>query len=260
MEFDNILVEKRNGAGWITLNRPQMMNALSSALVQDTQAALKAFEEDDEVRVIVITGAGPNFSAGGDLAEQKENNKDILKLARWLQGISDFFDDLYHCKKPTVAMVRGFALAGGLELILLCDMAIVAEDAKIGDQHINYGLMGCICSVPMLARALNIKKAKEILLTGCLLTGKEAEQLGLVNAAVSPGKLEEETEKFLKQMTDKSRLILSETKKLVNKSLELSLDQSKELGLLTMMNVVQSSEDVAEGWAAFEEKRKPVWK
>ena len=260
MEYENILFEKQDGYVKITLNRPDVMNALSSGLMREMQAAIRESESDDAIRAVVITGAGRVFTAGGDLAEQKSLGGDATKIGRWLEGIKESFAVLYACSKPTVAMVNGLALAGGIELIQLCDLAVASEDAKIGDQHINYGLMGGFCSVPMLPRIIGVKKAKELLLTGSWISGKEAERIGLVNRAVPADKLEEATNELVGKLTDKSPLLLKVTKDLVNKTIEMDLDSAIELGFLSTMHLLQTGEDVKEGWAAFEEKRKPVWK
>jgi enoyl-CoA hydratase/carnithine racemase len=261
MGYKNIILEKKKGAATITLNRPDNMNALSSELMMEMQSAIRDIEADDLVKVVVITGAGSKaFSAGGDLAEQKRLGGDPEKIGKWLEIIRESFDVIYNCTKPTIAMVNGLALAGGIELILICDLAIAGEDVKIGDQHINYGLMGGFCAVPHLPRAIGSKKAKELLLTGKWITGKEAERIGLVNKAVPLNQLEQETETLVKQMTDKSLLLLTAVKDLANKTVELDLISAEDAGMLATKYLLATGEDVKEGWAAFQEKRKPVWK
>jgi enoyl-CoA hydratase/carnithine racemase len=260
MEFKHITLEKKEGYAKITLNRPDVLNALSSELMLEMQLAIRDSESDEAVRAVVITGAGRAFCAGGDLAEQKKLGGDPRKIERWLGIIKESFAVLYRCTKPTVAMVNGLALAGGIELIQLCDLAVAAEDARIGDQHINYGLMGGFCSVPMLPRIVGVKKGKELLLTGGWITGKEAERIGLVNKAVPADKLEDATNELVGRLTDKSLLLLKETKDLVNKTLEMDLDSAVETGFLATVHLLKTGEDVKEGWAAFSEKRKPVWK
>jgi enoyl-CoA hydratase/carnithine racemase len=224
------------------------------------QSAIRECELDEAVRAVVITGAGRAFCAGGDLEEQKQLGGDPRKIEEWLVIIRASFAVLYRCTKPTVAMVNGLALAGGIELIQLCDLAVAAEDAKIGDQHINYGLMGGFCSVPMLPRIVGVKKGKELLLTGDWITGKEAERIGLVNKAVPADTLEEATNELVGRLTNKSLLLLKATKDLVNKTLEMDLDSAVETGFLATVHLLKTGEDVKEGWAAFSEKRKPVWK
>jgi enoyl-CoA hydratase len=260
MEFKHITLEKKEGYAKITLNRPDVLNALSSELMLEMQSAIHECESDEAVRAIVITGAGRAFCAGGDLAEQKKLGGDPRKIEGWLGIIKASFATLHKCTKPTVAMVNGLALAGGIELIQLCDLAVAAEDAKIGDQHINYGLMGGFCSVPMLPRIIGVKRGKELLLTGGWITGKEAERVGLVNKAVPADTLEEATNELVGRLTNKSLLLLKVTKDLVNKTLEMDLDSAVETGFLATVHLLKTGEDVKEGWAAFSEKRKPVWK
>ncbi|MFC1822725.1 enoyl-CoA hydratase/isomerase family protein [Thermodesulfobacteriota bacterium] len=260
MEFENIILEKKNNYAKITLNRPKALNALSSGLMLEMQAAIREVESDEEVRAVIITGSGRAFCTGGDLEEQKTLGGDPRKIGWWLKVIKESFMVIYRCTKPTVAMVNGIALAGGIELILLCDLAIVAEEVKIGDQHINYGLMGGFCSVPMLPRIIGVKKGKELLLTGDWITGRAAERIGLVNKSVPADKLEEATIEFVGRLTNKSPLLLKATKDLVNRTLELDLDDAVEMGLLATTDLLHTGEDVKEGWAAFSEKRKPVWK
>jgi enoyl-CoA hydratase len=260
MEFKHITLEKKEGYAKITLNRPDVLNALSSELMLEMQSAIHECESDEAVRAIVITGAGRAFCAGGDLAEQKKLGGDPRKIEGWLGIIKASFATLHKCTKPTVAMVNGLALAGGIELIQLCDLAVAAEDAKIGDQHINYGLMGGFCSVPMLPRIVGVKKGKELLLTGGWITGKEAERIGLVNKAVPADTLEEATNELVGRLTNKSLLLLKVMKDLINKTLEMDLDSAVETGFLATVHLLKTGEDVKEGWAAFSEKRKPVWK
>ena len=233
------------------------------AWAERLRAALERLGQDYApvaLEAVVVTGAGRAFCAGGDLAEQKGLGGDSQKIRAWLEVIRESFAALYSCTKPTVAMVNGLALAGGIELIQLCDLAVAAEDARIGDQHINYGLMGGFCSVPMLPRIIGVKRGKELLLTGGWITGKEAERIGLVNRAVPADTLEEATNELVGRLTDKSPLLLKVTKDLVNRTLEMDLDSAVETGFLATMHLLETGEDVKEGWAAFSEKRKPVWK
>ena len=262
MDYKQILLDKKDGVATITLNRPKLMNPLSTVVALEVQDAIRDIEADDSINVVVLTGAGKNFSAGGDLTEQDNRNKsdDPHELGYFLEDVKDFFNALYYCSKPTIAMVKGYALAGGIEMILICDMAVVAEDATIGDQHINNALIGGLCTTIHLPRSIGFKKANELVYTGLWIDGKEAEKIGLVNYAVPEDKLEEETYKLAAKVASKSRYVLAESKALILQQREIPLPNALDHGLMALKYVLGNSADTAEAWAAFQEKRKPVYK
>ena len=200
MNYRNIILEKKNRVAKITLNRAEELNAIDKQTHLELQAALKDIEEDPEARVVVITGAGRAFCAGADLKYAVSITDKPQELAAFGQLFYDTYGMIENLGKPVIAMVNGMALAGGIELLEACDLAVAAEDARIADQHANFGLVPAGGSTQRLPRQIGLKKAKELLLTGDWVTGKEAERLGLVNKAVPADKLEEETMKMAEKL------------------------------------------------------------
>jgi enoyl-CoA hydratase/carnithine racemase len=253
-----ILLEKKDGIAKITLNRPEVLNAINRELVLELQKAIEDVEQDDSIRVVIITGAGRAFCAGADLASLREllgRPQEIEKFVRQFHKVASAIENL---GKPVIAAVNGFCLAGGIEIIEFCDIVIAAEDAKIGDQHANYGLLAGGGGTQRLPRIVAIRKAKELLLTGDCVTAAEAERIGLVNKVVPADRLEEEAMQLARKLAEKSPLASKAAKLLVNQGMQTDLATGLELELRTFVHHL-GSEDVAEGLKAFAEKRKPVF-
>ena len=258
MQFENILYEKKNGVAWITINRPQVMNALDIESRKEILSALLDADSDEEIRAVVLTGAGDRaFSAGADLrifrdmtpGEARRYVKLAKQVARTIETLS----------KPVIAVVKGYALGGGLELALSCDLIIASEDAKFGQTEINVGLIPGVGGTQRLPRAVGIRKAKEMIYTGQVIDAQEAYRLGLVNRVVPREKLDETLNELLGQILSKSPLILRLAKQAVNKAFEADLasglDYESELFIYCF-----STEDQKEGAKAFLEKRRPEFK
>ena len=197
MEYDTIKLAVDGPVATLTLNRPDALNALSPRMVEELTLAVNEVEKQGGVKALVIRGEGRAFCAGADLDYLERAFEDYPLLNSYLTDLNAFFFRLEELPLPVIGLVHGFALAGGLELLLACDMVIAAEDARIGDQHANYGLMPGGGSTQRLPRKLGSQKAMELLLTGRWLSGKEAEGWGLVLRAVPADKLDEELEKLL---------------------------------------------------------------
>lgn len=194
MGLETVVYDVDGHVARIVMNRPEKRNALNHALLDDIDSALRTAEADDDVRVIVLSGAGPSFSAGYDLSgsyytsvPEKEGRWTVRNSLLTLRDIEARYQRIWNCPKPTIAQVHGHAVAGGCYLQLLCDISVAAEDAVLGHPAVQ---MGGVSSMPLWQVALGLKKARYLLLTGRLVDGREAERIGLVSLAVPPGELE----------------------------------------------------------------------
>jgi enoyl-CoA hydratase len=258
--YETIILEKKAAVAKIILNRPEIMNAMDDRMFREIDHALEDAEQDSNVRVVVITGKGRAFCAGVDLKFSREklvSQKD--KEAFYRLGNNGKFRRILEMSKPVIAAVNGFALAGGFEIMLTCDLAIAAEDAQIGDQHMNYGLFGAGGSPFKLPHLIGIRKAKELIFTGKWITGKEAERIGLVNRAVPADQLDSAVDELVAQLADKSPVAMKITKAYINRTAYVDADSRMELLIMSAL-VLGASEDAQEGTRAFTEKRKPVYK
>lgn len=258
--YQAIIYEKKNGVAKITLNRPEAMNAITQTMFLEIGQALDDADEDKSVTAVVMAGMGKSFCAGVDMKFATEELKT-------LQDQQDFFrlgnkmalEKMEGLSKPVIAAVHGYCLAGGFEMMMAADLVIAADDAKIGDQHINYGLFGGGGCAYRLALLVGMRKAKEIILTGRRLSGKEAEQLGLINRSVPPDRLESAVDELTAELSDKSPVAIRLSKWFINRVSMLDADTRLELAIMYSL-VDATSEDKEEGMRAFIEKRKPVFK
>jgi enoyl-CoA hydratase len=256
MEFHNIVLEKKEHVATITLNRPKVRNALDVETLLEMGAAVEDVDNDLDVRVVLITGAGTAFCSGADLggiAGLADKPRDYF-LRLW----NRVFSAIDNMSKPVVAIVNGTALAGGLELVMACDLAIASEDARFSDQHANYGLVPGGGGSQRLPRLIGIRKAKELLYTGDWLSSAEAERLGLINKVAPVNKLKEATNELVAKLLSKSPMALKTVKRLVNYGMETNLAAGLEMELVGAI-AHSTTEDLAEGITAFMEKRPPVF-
>lgn len=260
MSYETIIFEKKEAVAKITLNRPEVMNAMNDVMFREIGQALEDSEEDNNIRVVVITGNGRAFCSGVDLKFAREKltsqkaKEDFYRLGNRVK-----MRRMEEMSKPVIAAVNGFALAGGFEIVLACDLAIAAEDATIGDQHMNYGLFGAGGSPYRLPLLVGIRKAKELIFTGKWISGKEAERIGLVNRAVPADQLESAVDEMVAQLADKSPVAMRISKAYINRTAFIDADSRLELLIMSAL-VLGASEDSQEGMRAFAEKRKPVYK
>lgn len=260
MSYETIIFEKKEAVAKITLNRPQALNAMNDVMFREIGQALEDSEEDNNIRVVVITGNGRAFCSGVDLKFAREKlttqqaKEDFYRLGNRVK-----MRRIEEMSKPVIAAVNGFALAGGFEIVLACDLAIAAEDATIGDQHMNYGLFGAGGSPYRLPLLVGIRKAKELIFTGKWISGKEAERIGLVNRAVPADQLESAVDEMVAQLADKSPVAMRISKAYINRTAFIDADSRLELLIMSAL-VLGASEDSQEGMRAFAEKRKPVYK
>ena len=257
MEYTNIKLERENAVATMRLNRPDALNALSPDLLQEFSAAVAEVREDQSLKALVVRGEGRGFCSGADLLAMDAAFADPSRLSSYLDQVNACLFQLEALPVPVIAAVHGFVLAGGLELMLACDMAIAAEDARIGDQHVNFGLMPGGGSTQRLPRRIGMQRAMELLTTGRWLSGAEAAEWGLVLRAVPVEMLDQELEELLSRLRTKSRPGLGWIKSVALRGRDLPLRDGVALESLAFAQHVATSSHPSEGIQAFKEKRQP---
>jgi enoyl-CoA hydratase/carnithine racemase len=242
----------------VTIDRPERRNAMSFSVMQGLRDAVTEAKADDAVRVVVLTGAGDKaFCAGADLGSG--GIADGAAAAHEGRGmLAALFRDLWELGKPTIARVRGYALAGGFGLALACDFVIAADDAQFGTPEINVGLWPYMITVPLL-RSMPAKRVLELMMTGRRVDAAEAERIGFVTRVVPVEKLDEAVDELAASLASKSPLIMRWGRESFYRVLDMDPDDALAY-LQAMLTVTSASEDTAEGVAAFAEKREPKWK
>lgn len=256
-----VLCEFRNGVAWVTLNRPQHLNALSVALIETLATVTDAVAADPSCRAMVITGAGTAFCAGGDLKEFRGMLEDGLadRLEAFVRSISALFARIEALSIPVIAAVNGTAVAGGLELILCCDIVLAADGAMIGDGHVRYGVLPGGGAAARLPRKIPINKAAELFLSGALKPAEWWERAGLVSRVTPPDQLLAEAGKLAETIAGYSSLAVEDMKTMYR----TTPDQSHAEALafeLDIFSVHARRQDLLEGLRAFSEKRKPQYR
>jgi enoyl-CoA hydratase/carnithine racemase len=257
VEYTNIKLERENAAATIRLNRPDALNALSMELLEEFSHAVSAMRRDESLKALVIRGEGRAFCAGADLMFFDSVREDLARLNPYVQRLNRCLFQLEELPIPTIALVHDFALAGGLELVLACDMAIAAANARLGDQHANFGLIPGGGSTQRLPRRIGMQRAMELLTTGRWLSGAEAADWGLVLRAVPADTLDEELEKLLSSLRGKSRTGLGWTKSVTQRGKDLPLKDGVALEGSAFVQYFATSSHPWEGIKAFKEKRQP---
>lgn len=254
--YENILMTTPvEGVGVIQLNRPKALNALNNALMSEVHAALTAFDTDSTIGCIVITGNERAFAAGADIKEMA----DTTFVEMFTQSkVSDNFNFSGYAK-PIIAAVSGYALGGGCELAMACDMIVASETAVFGQPEINLGILPGGGGTQRLTRAVGKALAMEIILTDRRLTAAEALQYGLVNRVVAPELYMDEALKLAQKVASKSQVATRLTKDAINKAYEATLQEGLEFEKRNFY-MAFGTEDKQEGMEAFVEKRDPVWK
>ena len=256
MTYQFIVTETRGRVGLITLNRPQQLNALCDALIDELGLALAAFEADEQVCCIVVTGSEKAFAAGADISAMKEwNYMDVYKP----DYITRNWEKIKSCRKPIIAAVAGYALGGGCELAMMCDMIFAADSAKFGQPEIKLGILPGAGGTQRLPRAVGKAKAMDLCLTARMMDAQEAERAGLVARIVPADKLIDEAVAAGEAIAGYSLPVVMMIKESVNRAFESSLAE----GLLFERRVFHAAfalEDQKEGMAAFVDKRKPAFK
>ncbi|MBN4667888.1 enoyl-CoA hydratase [Pandoraea nosoerga] len=256
MTYENILVETRGRVGLITLNRPKALNALNDALMDELGAALSAFDADDAIGCMVITGSEKAFAAGADIGMMsKYTFADVFKG----DYITRNWETVRRIRKPVIAAVAGFALGGGCELAMMCDFIIAADNAKFGQPEIKLGVIPGAGGTQRLTRAVSKAKAMDMCLTARFMDATEAERAGLVSRVVPLDKLLDEAVGAANTICEYSLPVVMAAKEAVNRAFESTLDEGVQFER-RLFHSLFALEDQKEGMAAFVEKRKPVFK
>ncbi|CAA7612914.1 enoyl-CoA hydratase [Magnetospirillum sp. SS-4] len=256
MAFENITVETRGNVGLIALNRPKAMNALCADLIAELGQALDAFEKDDAVGAIVLTGSDKAFAAGADIKEMASRGYMDVYVSNF---ITNGWEQITKCRKPIVAAVAGFALGGGCEVAMMCDFILAGDNARFGQPEITIGTIPGAGGTQRLTRAVGKSKAMEMCLTGRLMDAAEAERAGLVSRVVPVAELVDEAVKVATKIAGLSRPIVMLCKESVNAAFETMLAQGVTFER-RLFHSTFSTEDQKEGMAAFVEKRPPAFK
>src|SRR5262249_29644154 len=253
-DYEHIIVEQKGAVGVITLNRPKMLNALSFGVFREIARAVDALEAEPGIGCIVVTGNDKAFAAGADIKEMQPKGF-IDMFASDFASIGG--DRVAKCRKPTIAAVAGYALGGGCELAMMCDIIIAADTAKFGQPEITLGTIPGIGGTQRLTRAVGKSKAMDLCLTGRMMDAAEAERSGLVSRVVPADKLMDEVMAAAEKIAAMSRPAAAMAKEAINRAFETSRSD----GMNVERNLFHSTcalEDRSEGMAAFIEKRKPV--
>jgi enoyl-CoA hydratase len=257
MGYENLILEKRGPLALVTVNRPDKMNALNVRTREEILAVFKELEQDASVRVVVITGSGEKaFIAGADISEftgkSPLETREIMQKCRAFDAMEDF-------PKPVIAMINGYALGGGCELAMSCDIRIASTKAKFGQPEIKLGIIPGGGGTQRLPRLIGEGKAMELILTGDMIDAEEALRLGLLNHVVAPDQLEAKTMEIANKIAEMSSVALQMAKKAVKNAARLGLVAGLEAET-DLFILCFTSEDKEEGVRAFLEKRKPVFK
>jgi enoyl-CoA hydratase len=254
--YQNLLVERRGAVGIITLNRPQALNALNAALISELASALDDFETDAAIGAIVLTGSEKAFAAGADVKEMVTKSYPEIYVEDF---ITSGWERVGHCRKPIVAAVSGYALGGGCEIAMMCDIVIAAENARFGQPEITLGTMPGIGGTQRLARFVGKAKAMDLCLTGRMMDATEAERAGLVSRVVPTTELLAEAVKVAERVARMSRPIAMMVKESVNRAWETTLTEGVRFER-RLFHATFATEDRKEGMAAFVEKRTALFR
>ncbi|OLO37116.1 enoyl-CoA hydratase [Alkalihalophilus pseudofirmus] len=249
--YENLKLEISKGLGWIKIDRPEVRNALNATTLSEIEKAIDEYEGHDEVKVIVITGAGEkSFAAGADIQQLRDRSM----LEALVPGMQATYKKIENCSKATIAAINGFALGGGCELALACDIRIAVNHAKLGLPELNLGIIPGAGGTQRLSRIVGKGKAMEMILTGKIIDGQEAERIGLVSQSVDGSELEAVVEQVASSIMSKGPVAIKLAKMVVNRGYDVDLDTALMMEKMAQA-LVFGTEDKQEGTQAFLDKR-----
>jgi len=256
MKYKNLLLSIQEGVAIIKMNRPERLNALNTETILELEDLIESLGKDDNVRVIIITGEGKAFVAGADIAEMRDMTPwQAREFAKRGQRVLAKIENL---EKPVIAAINGFALGGGCELALACDIRIASQDAKLGQPEVGLGLIPGFAGTQRLSRLCGVGVAKELIFSGDMVDAQESLRIGLVNKVVPKDKLMEEAMALAKKIVSKGPLAIKLAKTVINRGIDTNFQtgssyETEAFGFLF------STEEPKEGMTAFLEKRPPKW-
>lgn len=259
-DFRNVELQRSGRVATLALNRPEQMNPLDASTVQEMRSAYASLRGDAGVDVVLITGRGKAFSAGGDLKGYQTLYGRPQDFRHFLDELCALFEDLESSRLVNIAVINGACVAGGLELMLACDLVVASDSARIGDAHLRFGQLPGAGGSQRLPRAIGTLRARELILTARMLDAHEAERMGLVNVVAPAAGLMSAAHGLAAQLLEKSPLGLAGAKRLVNEGVQMSLRDALQFEIETVHNYATTSHDATEGLAAFVEKRKPEFR
>jgi len=260
MDFKTIIFEKDQKISRITLNRPEAMNSMNLEMFDELEEAFKEVVNDADIRVLIIIGSGKAFSAGADFSlvtyMSKLPSKEFIEKLRYLQSVITLIESM---DKVAIAAINGYALGGGLDLALACDLRVAVEGAMMSEHYIKVGIMPDLGGTQRLPRLVGLAKAKEMIFEGEMIDAREAEKIGLINKVVSEDVFESEITALARRIAAGPSVAIGLAKKAINSGLTKDINDGLELEVYGQNRCIQT-EDIKEGIASFKEKRKPVFK
>ena len=254
MEYQKLIVERQDGIGVIRINHPDALNALNTLVLSELGKAFDAFAADESVEVVVLTGEGRAFVAGADIAEMSAMTAKEGKAFGRLGA--DVFRKIEMMPQPVIAAVNGFALGGGCELAMACDIRIASSKAKFGQPEVGLGITPGFSGTQRLPRLVGLGKAKELIYTAAVIPADEACRIGLVNRVVEPGALMDEALALAAAIASKARLAVRYAKEAINRGIETDIETGIDMET-SLFGLCFATHDQKEGMAAFLQKRKP---
>lgn len=257
LHLQNIVIEKKSDVAWIKINKPESLNALDENLISELKYAFETTGKDDEVSVIILIGEGKAFVAGADIEQMSSINPSRAReFANHGMELMTYIENL---EKPVIAAVNGFALGGGCELALACDLRIASSKAKFGQPEVGLGITPGFGGTQRLSRLIGSSNAKLLIYTGNIIDANEAYRMGLVNSVVEPDLLISTAEELASNIASKSQVAVKYSKTAINKGIQTDIDTGLEIEK-NLFALCFASQDQKEGMTAFLEKRKPNFK
>jgi enoyl-CoA hydratase len=257
MSYQNLTLTKEGGIGIVTIKPRRVVNLLNIEVFLELNTIFIEIENDPDIRVVILTGSGKAFVAGVDIAEMKDNSP--VSIERFIIIAREAGDRIYHLSKPVIAAINGYAFGGGNELALACDLRIASENARFGQQEINFGIIPGGGAIQRLNRLVGMTRAKEIVYTGDVIDANMALEMGFINKVVAPDQLMDEARALAQKLLSKSSVALAYAKKAFNTGADMSLSAAMDLDESYFARCF-ASEDQKEGMQAFLEHRKPEFK
>ncbi|NMA86442.1 MAG: short-chain-enoyl-CoA hydratase [Tissierellia bacterium] len=257
MDFKNLVFKREENIGILSINRPEALNALNTEVLQELDKAMDIIEKDEEIHIVILTGEGRAFVAGADIGEMKD--MDVFQAREFADLGLGVFRKIELMEKPIIAAINGFALGGGCELSMCCDIRIASEKAKFGQPEVGLGIIPGFAGTQRLSRLVGMGRAKELIFTTDMINAEEAYRIGLVNKVVPVDKLMEEALAMAKSISEKGQIAVRFAKTSINRGIDVDMETAMAIER-DLFGLCFATEDQKEGMTAFLEKRNPNYK